>query len=225
MKPKIAIASIVYTDEFPSLNYYRAIHLAGGYPLGLGVTDSEDLPYLLREMDALLLTGGDDISSDRFGQPPHPKAQLCSKERDDTELLLAKAFADAGKPILGICRGEQVLNVALGGDIIQHVYDLPQVTIDHKNKEVRHEVVLEGGTLLRSIFPGKNKLTVNSTHHQAVVKLAPTLTLAARSTDGLIEAYERGDNLLGVQWHPERLLDEGMEPIFRWLIAKAAQRA
>ncbi len=224
MKPRVAIASYIYDDSPLSVNYVRAVELFGGYPMPLGVTGEDELPFLLGSMDALLLSGGGDLDSRWFGQPLHEKAQLCSPNRDRTELLLARAFVRAGKPVLGICRGAQVLNVALGGDLHQHVFDLPNVTIAHQNGETRHGVNLVPGTLLASIFDGRETLTVNSTHHQAVGRPGPGLTVSARSTDGLIEAVEMGDRVLGVQWHPERMLEEGMEPIFRWFLSKAAEK-
>ena len=125
--------------------------------------------------------------------------------------------------MLGICRGAQVLNVALGGDLCQHVFDLPSVQIQHQDKDTRHRVRLVPESLLSSIFGHVPELTVNSTHHQAVQRPGDGLTISALSTDGVIEAVEMGDRVLGVQWHPERMLEEGMEPIFRWFLGLAQE--
>ena len=221
MKPRIALASYIYNDSPLPATYFAAVERFGGYPLAMGVTTEQELPFLLESADALLLTGGGDVDSRYFRQPPHEKSTPCSKERDETELLLAAAFVRAGKPVLGICRGVQVLNVALGGDLCQHVFDLPSVQIQHQDKDTRHRVRLVPESLLSSIFGHVPELTVNSTHHQAVQRPGDGLTISALSTDGVIEAVEMGDRVLGVQWHPERMLEEGMEPIFRWFLGLA----
>ena len=119
-----------------------------------------------------------------------------------------------------ICRGEQTLNVAMGGTHCQHIFDRPEVHIEHQNKLTRHSVFLKPDTMLSAIFGGAHTLRVNSTHHQAVETLAPIFTLDALSEDGVIEAYEYGDRVLATQWHPERLLDEGMLPIWQWFIRR-----
>ncbi|MDR3086076.1 MAG: gamma-glutamyl-gamma-aminobutyrate hydrolase family protein [Christensenellaceae bacterium] len=221
MEPLIAIASTIKGDTNPSPFYSRAVTQAGGRPEGLGFTAKRDLPGLLSRFGALLLTGGGDVDPGFFGQAPHPAARPCVRERDETELLLAKAFFDAGKPILAICRGLQVLNVALGGDLHQHVYDLPETRLLHSSFYLRHPILIEKGSLLNEIFGGREGLVVNSTHHQALARVAEGLHVIARSEDGLVEAVQHGDKVLGTQFHPERMLKEGHAPIFDWFIAKA----
>lgn len=221
-KPNIAVASIILGDpSLPGANYPHAIEVAGGRPFFVGnIATQEEADYILEHFDGLLLTGGCDLRAETLGQPLHEKAEEVPFERDDTELRLARTFVKGNKPILAICRGEQVLNVAMGGTHCQHIFDRPQVHIDHQNKETRHDAYLVPGTLLSSLFSGAEKVLVNSTHHQAVEELAPFFTLAATSEDGIIEAYEHGDRILATQWHPERLIGENMMPIFNWFIAK-----
>ncbi len=223
-KPNIAIASLIYGDEFtPGANYLHAVERAGGRPFLVGVTGAEDAQHLLKHFDGLLLTGGGDLRPETLGCPAHPKTVPVPSDRDETELLLARTFAASRKPILAICRGEQVLNVAMGGTHCQHIFDRPQVVIEHQNRETRHNVQVVPGTMLSRIFGGACNLRVNSTHHQAVETLAACFTLSAVSDDGVIEAYEYGDRILATQWHPERLLDEGMMPIWDWFIGACAK--
>ena len=225
-KPKILIASLMHEEEKwqqPSLNYLRAVEACGGTGLTCGrVLTPEDADDLYRRFDALVLTGGADINAEFLGEPPHPEAHFSSRDRDLTEILLAKRFMAGDKPVLAICRGEQVLNVAMGGRHDQHIFDRPEVTIAHQNGETRHPVRLIPGTLLASLFPGAESITVNSTHHQGVRELAPGFTLNAVSPDGVIEGYEYGARVLAVQFHPERLPDEVRNPIFSWLISEAS---
>lgn len=219
-KPLIAIASLIYGDEFPpGTNYSNAVERAGGRPLFVcRALEQEDVDFVLQHFDGLLLTGGGDLCPETLGCPAHEKTEPVPLDRDRTEIALARAFFAAGKPILAICRGEQVLNVAMGGTHCQHIFDHPQVHLAHQNRETRHEVQVVPGTHLQRIFGGASVLRVNSTHHQAVETLAPCFTLAATSPDGVIEAYEAGENVLATQWHPERLLDEGMMPIWDWFV-------
>ncbi|MGI5883669.1 MAG: gamma-glutamyl-gamma-aminobutyrate hydrolase family protein [Candidatus Spyradocola sp.] len=219
-KPLIAIASLIYGDEFPpGTNYSNAVERAGGRPLFVcRALEQEDVDFVLQHFDGLLLTGGGDLCPETLGCPAHEKTEPVPLDRDRTEIALARAFFAAGKPILAICRGEQVLNVAMGGTHCQHIFDRPQVHLAHQNRETRHEVQVVPGTHLQRIFGGASVLRVNSTHHQAVETLAPCFTLAATSPDGVIEAYEAGENVLATQWHPERLLDEGMMPIWDWFV-------
>ena len=120
--PLIAVASLIYGDEFPpGVNYCNAVERAGGRPLYVCRTlDKEDVDFVLQRFDGLLLTGGGDLCPETLGCPAHEKAEPVPLDRDRTEIALARAFFAAGKPLLAVCRGEQVLNVALGGTLIQH---------------------------------------------------------------------------------------------------------
>ena len=223
-KPNIAIASIIFDDPAaPGANYTRAVEIAGGRPFYVGnIATQEDADYILEHFDGLLLTGGCDLRAETINQPLHEKTEEVPVERDATEILLAKTFLNSNKPILAICRGEQVVNHVMGGTHCQHLFDRPEITIAHQNKETRHPVSVVPGTLLAEIFDGAEEITVNSTHHQCVEVLAPALTLNAMSPDGVIESYSYQDRVLATQWHPERLVLENMRPIFDWFVGKCA---
>ena len=223
VKPRIAIASYILPGPEkgrPAPTYQQAVYEAGGLGFLTGpVLTEADAEQIYQEYDGLILSGGADINAEFLNEAPHEKAMYSSRERDLTEFNLAKRFMAGTKPILAICRGTQILNVAMGGTHDQHIFDRPEVTIAHQNGETRHPVAVVPGTFLASLFPGQETLTVNSTHHQAVKTLAPVFELNAMSPDGVIEAYACGTRVLGVQWHPERLLQEGMKPLFDWFIS------
>ena len=225
IKPNIAIASIIYgEDDPPAGNYTNAVEQNGGRPFFVGaIRNQEDADYIYQHFDGLLLTGGDDISEEFLGVPLHPKAHPVPLLRDETEFRLARTFAAGKKPILAICRGEQVLNAAMGGTHCQHLYDRPEIVINHSNRETRHKINVIPGSLLSDIFGGATELTVNSTHHQCVEKLAPMFTLYATSPDGVVESYGAQDRILATQFHPERLLNEGMTPIWTWFVNKCLE--
>jgi putative glutamine amidotransferase len=171
--------------------------------------------------DAILLCGGDDVDARRWGEENHGSVQLVPAARDEYEIALVRAAVRQGKPVLGVCRGSQVMNVALGGSLEQHV---PAITGRHAHGGgVRHEIAIEPGTHLARLHPSRCA-TVNSYHHQAVGRLAPGLVVAARAADGGVEAVERpGAFCVGVQWHPEREgNDDGLgSALFRALVESA----
>ncbi len=228
-KPRIAVASYTLGNPEmgqPSPTYQNAVYEAGGLAFLTGcVRTEEDAEQIYQEFDGLILSGGADINAEFLGEAAHEKASFASVERDRTEMLLARRFMAGKKPILAICRGEQILNVVMGGKHDQHIFDRPEVNIAHQNANTRHPVSVLPGTLLSEIFPGKDTLIVNSTHHQAVRELAPGFILNAVSPDGVIESYAFMDRVLAVQWHPERLLLEGMKPVFDWFIGKCREKA
>ncbi len=228
-KPRIALASYILSDTNmgqPGATYQNAVYRSGGLGFMTGaVLTEEEAEQVYQEYDGLLLTGGMDIGAEFLGEALHEKAIPAAHDRDVTEFLLAKRFMAGTKPILAICRGEQVLNAAMGGTHDQHIFDRPEVRIDHQNKDTRHPVSIVPGTLLSAIFPGKTELLVNSTHHQAVKELAQVFTLNAVSPDGVIEGYSYGDRVLATQFHPEKLIDEGMQPIFDWFVGKCAKKS
>ena len=177
--------------------------------------------------DALVLCGGDDVDARRFGEENHPAVGLVPAVRDEYEIRLVRAAAAHGTPLLGVCRGAQVMNVALGGSLIQHVPDVPGAGV-HRDA-AHHEVSFVPGTRLAALA-GRPAAEVNSFHHQAVGRLAPGLRVAARAADGIVEAVEgdRDDGafLVGVQWHPEREGNgEALGPgVFEALVGAAAER-
>ena len=227
MKPKIAVASYVIGMDGPSQpgpTYQNAVYQAGGLGFLTGaVLTEEEADQIYDQYDGLILSGGSDINPEFLHAPAHEKSEPAVRDRDVTELLLAKRFMRGTKPILAICRGAQILNVAMGGTHDQHIFDRPEVCILHQNGETRHPVDVRPHTHLSSLFNGALTLTVNSTHHQAVKTLADCFTLNAVSPDGVIEGYELGTRVLATQWHPERMLKEGMKPIFDWFLSAARQ--
>ncbi|MGI5898315.1 MAG: gamma-glutamyl-gamma-aminobutyrate hydrolase family protein [Christensenellales bacterium] len=213
---RILIASIIKGDPTaPGANYSNAMERLRGSAFFCGAMDSAASRRAASDFDGLLLAGGGDTDAAFFGEDNHPRAEPVPKERDMTELRLAESFMAAKKPILAICRGMQLLNVALGGTLIQHIGDL-EGCIEHSGKDLRHQIYLEKGGLLREIFPGQKTLIVNSTHHQALGRLGEELSIEAVGPDGIVEAVKARSNILGVQFHPERMLDEGMMPLMSW---------
>lgn len=188
---------------FTSKAYAAAIAVAGGVPILAAEFNPE---ALARRCDALVLTGGDDLDPALYGETLLNDSVHVDPERDTFELSLTHAFLCQKKPILGICRGCQVLNLALGGDLYQ---DLPtQLGVQHLDSELRHPIICGKGSVLADLF-GPHFL-VNSTHHQSVRRIAPGLQVTARAKDGIIEAFESTNPaqlLWGVQFHPERLTD------------------
>jgi putative glutamine amidotransferase len=174
--------------------------------------DPETLHVVYDRLDGLLLAGGVDMDPITFGEPPHPRLGRTDHARDAVELQLARwAIADQ-KPILGLCRGHQVLNVALGGTLWQDITAQVPAALKHDyfptagfaRDFLAHEVTLTPGSRLHDAFQSPI-IPVNSMHHQAVKALAPALVATAHAADGLIEAIESGTDhfLVGVQWHPE----------------------
>lgn len=188
-------------------SYVEAVLQAGGLPVVLPpLTDPRALRGLYERLDGVLLAGGDDIDPVRYGEAPHPRLGAVSPERDTAELLLARwAFAD-GKPLLGICHGLQVINVARGGTLWQ---DLPS----------DHPVALAEGSRLAGLL-GTTAVGLNSLHHQAVKRLGAGLRAVGYAPDSVVEAIEgEGQTfVMGVQGHPETLW-QAAEPRWRKLFA------
>ena len=171
---------------------------------------SESREICLDKLQALLLTGGGDVDPSYYGQRPHPKLDQVDPARDEFEVRLARAVLASGKPLLGICRGAQVLAIALGGRLLQDIPTQVEAPEQHSaaNGEpiARHWVRLQEGSRLADILGG-SRLRVNSSHHQVVTRPGSEAGAVAWSDDGLIEAVERNRRAfaIGVQWHPERM--------------------
>ena len=218
MKPIIGITSATGWEknrEFSKVShcYADSVALAGGLPvyipINLDTTSAED--YLLK-LDGLLLSGGDeDVQPHHYGECPVHGLNNVSPDRDLWEFALIKAAIRQGKPIFGICRGCQILNVALGGNLYQNIFSQCPDVGEHypQNTEMHHlyhSVDIESDCLLNTLFG--HKLMVNSFHNMAIKNLAPCFKVTARASDGIIEAVEstKHDFVMAVQWHPEALV-------------------
>ncbi len=194
--------------------YTRCVVAAGGLPVLLPSVAPSLVPAYLADLDAVLLTGGLDVDPAEYGEPPHPKLGVVDQDRDRFEIALAKEACTRGVPVLGICRGVQLLAVAFGGTLHQHVPDDVPGAMRHDQEHVRvdaasHEVTVVSGTRLHAIL-GTTRLRVNSFHHQAVARVPDGFVATASTSDGVVEAMEdplRGF-VVGVQWHPERRPDD-----------------
>jgi putative glutamine amidotransferase len=205
--------------------YALAVVSAGSIPLLVPAVPAVPPEEVVERLDGLLLTGGGDIDPRRYGAVPSPESGGIDEERDAAEISLVRRAAEDGLPILAICRGCQVLNVALGGTLIQH---LPEVTnLPHLVSEPRsaivHDVEVQQGSRLSAIV-GPSRFGVNSIHHQAVEHTAPELAAVGRADDGVVEAIEHPSlPVLGVQWHPENLLRRPVHrALFEWLVSTSA---
>ncbi len=232
MKPRIGVTTTPGTLDDHSVElvnraFVDAVVHAGGIPFGLPVLEPGDVEVALMSVDGLLLSGGGDVDPTRYGALPVPGVFGLDPGRDAFEIALVLAAVRAGLPVLGICRGCQVMNVAMGGSLHQHV---PALTgRDHFRKEFSlvpvHEVQVIPESLLAGVV-GTTKFEVNSLHHQAVDRVAAGLQAVAWSDDGIVEGIESVTpaRLLGVQWHPELLRgNPSHEGLFSWLMAEAAR--
>ena len=188
-----------------SSQYTQAVSRAGGVPVIIPtVSTLEEAREVLSRLDGVIFSGGPDIDPAWYGESVWNETVEIDPVRDHSDSLLAREAIRQGMPVLGICRGEQLLNVLLRGSLYQ---DIPtQVEKAHTHRGVRHMTSVEKGSFLAAIF-GTDSLRVNSRHHQAVKALAPGLKAASFSDDGLVEAYENSQ-IWAVQFHPETLVQE-----------------
>jgi putative glutamine amidotransferase len=235
-RPRIAIAGVTRNwDGQPrsgvNANYVRSVLAAGGLPIILVPDLSPDETIeLFGECDGLLLTGGEDVDPCHYGAAPHPKLGTVDPRRDANELALVAEARARDLPILGICRGIQLCNVAFGGTLFQDLQSQRPGTIDHDPPTARdvrsHRITVSEDTRLAGIL-GTTDFEANSFHHQAVDVLGKGLVATAVSPDGVIEAMESADAhewLVAVQWHPEELAhqpDAADLKLFAALIAAA----
>jgi len=207
-------------------NYADAITASGGLPVALPHNDQAEA-YLDR-IDALVVTGGAfDVDPSMYGDTDTHTTVSLKAGRTAAEMALVRGALARGKPILGICGGEQLLTVALGGTLIQHIPDSVPDTLAHEQPNPRHEagheISIVPGTLLHRIV-GASHMAVNSAHHQAVRSPGPRAVVNATAPDGVIEGIEDPSRrfCLGVQWHPEFHIDRGDRAIFDALIGACA---
>jgi putative glutamine amidotransferase len=220
-----------------SLNYARSLEGAGLIPLIVPpLNDPTRVGEILDSAGGLLLTGGEDVNPDLYGAEPHPKLGEIQPVRDATELALLKAARDRGVPVLAICRGIQLLNVAYGGTLYQDLPSEHPSSVNHDSEKSRdsrtHDVTITPGTRLAAAT-GATTMAVNSYHHQAVRQLGDGLRVTAVAADGVIEGVEVDDPawwVLSVQWHPEdlttdvRTWDRGIFKAFADEVGRRARR-
>jgi putative glutamine amidotransferase len=199
------------TEMTLGLSYMRAVEMAGGLPVALPPLTTENVDALLDHLSGLLLTGGPDLDPSTYGAAPHPRLGPSDPVVDAFELTLCRHAYRRRMPILGICRGAQLLNVARQGTLHQHLPEVTNGTVEHRQAEIgtrtSHEVRVAPDSSLAQTTGG-GPVQVNSFHHQAIDRIGFDLRAVAWSEDGLIEAIEEQDGrfVLGVQWHAETLV-------------------
>lgn len=227
MKPIIGVTASLREGRVSVDNdVLKSVLLAGGIPYIIPYSaDLSVMDEIVQHLDGLLLSGGVDIDPTFFGEEPIPNLGEIMPERDALEISLIKKALAANLPILAICRGVQILNIAAGGNMYQDLYSQKIGLLQHSQRapetHLSHFVHLQEGTLLQTIS-NCTQFKVNSFHHQAVKDPAPGFIFSASSSDGVVEAIESGHHffVLGVQWHPEHLtsFDEPSKRIFNSFI-------
>ena len=206
-----------------SAPYVKAVRKAGALPVMLPIVEPADAPAMLAMVDALIITGGGDVDPANYGVAPEPLLGATDLVRDAADLAITRAAIASNTPTLATCRGIQVLNVAMGGTLTQHVDE--HMRIDLYNQDV-HDVEIDPASRLATIL-GTEALGVNSMHHQVIDRLGPGVRAVAHNRDGHIEAIEldTAPAVLGVQWHPELLRHRGdhltlFEDLVRQVVAR-----
>lgn len=217
MRPLIATTTTSYDHPdyrtpqvMLGIPYIAALQSAGATPLLVTPAhDAAAISQLLELADAFMLTGGEDVDPALYGQEPHPRLASVNRARDEMEMAALRVALDLGIPVLAICRGVQLLNVAMGGTLFQDLPSQRAEGIIHEQSAPLnarwHSARVAEGSQLAEIF-GATDLSINSFHHQGINRIAPGLRPVAWAEDGLIEGVEGIDHpwLIGVQWHPER---------------------
>lgn len=224
-RPLIGITTN-YVDGDATLRdrYYKQVVDAGGTPMLIPpVSDPEVIINTLENIDGLLLTGGGDHNPLWAGEEPQKELHGINATRDLPELLITRLAFNRQIPMFGICRGMQTLAMALGGRVAQDINATLKHSQEADKSEPTHSVILSPESMIRDIY-GTQQIFVNSFHHQAVSDTGPHFKATASSPDGIIEAMESTEHksILGVQWHPEWLGDEGQK-LFQWLVNRASE--
>lgn len=228
-RPMIGLTGNCADIDVTIRNYYhKQIVAAGGVPVIIPpVADKDVIINTLEHLDAIILTGGADYNPLWAGEEPSAKLHHINAQRDLPELLITRLAYNRNIPMLGICRGIQTLAMALDGKVIQDISEAIPNTIKHSQDadtcEPTHSVSVAEGSMLHAVY-GKDKLYVNSLHHQAVGDCGPKFIVTAKANDGVVEAIESSEyrKIMGVQWHPECMGDDG-QPLFKWLVDAAAE--
>lgn len=228
-RPMIGLTGNCADIDVTIRNYYhKQIVAAGGVPVIIPpVADKDVIINTLERLDAIILTGGADYNPLWAGEEPSAKLHHINAQRDLPELLITRLAYNRNIPMLGICRGIQTLAMALDGKVIQDISETIPNTIKHSQDadtcEPTHSVSVAEGSMLHDVY-GKDKLYVNSFHHQAVSDCGPKFIVTAKANDGVVEAIESSEyrKIMGVQWHPECMGDDG-QPLFKWLVDAAAE--
>ncbi|HVS31798.1 MAG TPA: gamma-glutamyl-gamma-aminobutyrate hydrolase family protein [Thermoanaerobaculia bacterium] len=216
-KPIIGIGSDVNTTPgerdraFVYTTYVESLRRAGAIPLIIP-PQPENAADILEGLDGIVLAGGEDCDPAVYGEEPHPTVEPMDPRRQNNDLTLAALARQRGVPTLGICLGLQVMNVAAGGTLMQDINSAVETDIEHASEpsdRARHAVIVEQGTQLAAII-GAGEKTVNSSHHQAIKKVADGFRVTAYAPDGVVEGLEdpRHPFYVGVQWHPEDMNGE-----------------
>ena len=213
--------------------YTRAIIQAGGLPILIpSMLGEEDFLDLYSYVAGILFTGGGDVLLEYFNGIDHPRIGEVDQARDSTEISLMRAAVNDGKPVLGICRGAQIMNVAMGGTLYTHIHDQLKGALDHDypgdlRRILVHPVNVDESTRSAEIF-GETLLNVNSLHHQGLKDIAPGLCVAGYAPDGLVEVVVMPGHpyAISVQWHPEWLTDQiPMQRLFKSFVDAAGTSA
>lgn len=204
----------VHLSEYP-----KVIERAGGLPVQL--TRNTDPASIVARLDGLVMTGGADPDPALYGEEPHPELGSVERGRDDWELALIRAALDARIPMLCVCRGAQLLNIAMGGTLVQHLDAPEHARWDHPRIDRCHTVRVQPGSRAEALY-GLETPT-NSLHHQAVGRVGNGIVVTGTTDDGVVEAFELEGRpeVFAVQWHPEMLSDQ-VDPAFLWLVSNAA---
>ena len=232
-KPIIGITCIQANIKGKKVNtindfYFDAVQKAGGVPVIIpSVTDEETIEEYARILDGVVFTGGHDVWPQRFGEEPVKQVVEITHERDQLELVLFHKSYGAGIPILGICRGLQLVNIALGGTLYQDIYSQVEGVGGHSfgynPEEVYHSIQIEEGSIMKEIY-NRETVHVNSEHHQAIKDLGRDLKVTSRAPDGIIESIESTNDkfVFAVQYHPEAIAPKYPEhqKIFNYFVEK-----